>query len=112
MKGTKHEHFPGCSAAGAATGDRNLRKEFGVSGSPKSNQSEKNKNPNLAGFGPRSTKIGFDRLCRDLKIDFLPFGTLKNPNRSNPAKNTQIPVFLGRGEVRGALTPIPGTGGL
>ena len=39
----------------------------------------------LAGFGVRGTEIGFDRLCRGLKIDFLPSGTLKSPpNRSKP----------------------------
>ncbi len=37
-------------------------------------------------------KFGYDRLCQGPKIDFLPFGTSKNPqNPENPRKNPENP---------------------
>ena len=52
----------------------------------------KSKNPKILDFGPKSMKIGFDRLCQGPKIDFLPFGTSKNPqNPENPRKNPENP---------------------
>ena len=44
----------------------------------------------LAGFGPGSTKIGFDRLCQGLKIDFLQFGTPKTPQNHQKSKTNQV----------------------
>ena len=45
----------------------------------------KSKNPKIQDFGPKSMKFGFDRLCQGPKINFLPFGTSKNPQ--NPRKS-------------------------
>ena len=73
-------------------------------------QNPKSQNPKIPktkDFGPKSMKIGFDRLCQGLKIDFLPFGTSKNhQNPENPRKNRKHPDF------GGSLTPIPAEGGL
>ena len=91
-RGTKYEHFPGSSSAGAATGDRNLRKMFGVSGSQKSKKS--GNLPELARFGLHGTEIGFDRLCRGVKLKSLQPGTTKttqNPEKSK--KNLEHPGF-------------------
>ncbi len=91
---SKYGHFPGSSSAGAATGDRNLRKMFGVSGSPKSKKSKKKKR--MDGFGFHGMEIGFDRLCRGVKLDFLQLGTtktLQNPKKSK--KNIEKPGFWG-----------------
>ena len=49
-------------------------------------------NPKINDFGPKSMKIRFDRLCQGPKIDFLSFGTSKNPqNPENPRKNPENP---------------------
>ena len=79
---TKYGHFPGSSSAGAATGDRNLRKMFGVSGSQKSKKA--GNLPDLDGFGVRGMEFGFDRLCRGVKLKSLHPGTTKT--LQNPVK--------------------------
>ena len=91
---TKYGQIPGSSSAGAATGDRNLRKMFGVSGSQKSKKS--GNLPDLDGFGVRGTEFGFDRLCRGVKLKSLQPGTTKttqNPEKSK--KNFENPGFWG-----------------
>ena len=61
----------------------------GRAGDPKI---QKSKNPKIRDFGPKSMKFGFDRLCQGPKINFLPFGTSKNPqNPENPRKKPENP---------------------
>ena len=50
------------------------------------------KNQKIDDFGPKSMKSRFDRLCQGPKIDFLSFGTSKNPqNPENPRKKPENP---------------------
>ena len=70
---------------------QNLGQEGQKSKNPKI---QKSKNPKIQDFGPKSMKFGFDRLCQGPKINFLPFGTPKNPQTpQNQNKSTKNPDF-------------------